>query len=111
MGWTGDTQVFVNTACYNMDSYIFYKKYMNDLRGDQILYYKGDIPSISPSLKHQLNNGGAGWADAELRWHLQRRAECGPLHGNHNLEKPWIGRCDVRFDAHKLGGRPWRMGE
>ena len=64
LGWTGDSQIFSNTACYNMDSYIFYKKYMNDLRGDQILYYKGDIPSISPSLKHQLNNGGAGWADA-----------------------------------------------
>jgi alpha-L-rhamnosidase len=23
--WTGDTQVFSNTGCYNMDSYIFYK--------------------------------------------------------------------------------------
>ena len=37
LGWTADTQVFVNTACYNMDSYIFYKKYMKDLRGDQIM--------------------------------------------------------------------------
>ena len=26
LGWTADTQVFVNTACYNMDAYIFYKK-------------------------------------------------------------------------------------
>ena len=67
MGWTADTQVFVNTACYNMDSYIFYKKYMNDLRGDQILYYKGDLPPFSPSLKHHMKNidgGGAVWADA-----------------------------------------------
>ena len=64
LGWTGDTQVFLNTACYNMDSYIFYKKFMKDLRGDQVLYYHGDIPQYSPSLKHQLGAGGAVWADA-----------------------------------------------
>ena len=64
LGWTADTQVFVNTACYNMDSYIFYKKYMNDLRGDQTMYYNGDIPSFSPSLKHALGGGGSVWADA-----------------------------------------------
>ena len=64
LGWTGDSQVFLNTACYNMDSYIFYKKYMNDLRGDQVLYYKGDIPKYSPSLKNQTGSGGSVWADA-----------------------------------------------
>ena len=64
LGWTADTQVFVNTACYNMDSYIFYKKYMNDLRGDQIMYYDGDIAPYSPSLKRERKSGGAVWADA-----------------------------------------------
>ena len=64
LGWTADTQVFVNTACYNMDSYLFYRKYMYDMRGDQIMYYDGDIPCYSPSLKNQANEGGAVWADA-----------------------------------------------
>ena len=64
LGWTADTQVFVNTACYNMDTYIFYKKYLNDLRGDQIMYYNGDIPMYSPSLKKEAGEGGAVWADA-----------------------------------------------
>ena len=63
LGWTGDTQVFSNTACYNMDSYIFYKKFLKDLRGDQILYYDGNIPAFSPSLKNQANQGGAVWSD------------------------------------------------
>ena len=39
---------------------------MNDLRGDQIMYYNGDIPSYSPSLKMQINNGGSVWADAAV---------------------------------------------
>ena len=64
LGWTADSQVFTNTACYNMDSYNFYKKYMKDLRGDQTMYFNGDIPMFSPSLKNQADNGGAVWADA-----------------------------------------------
>ena len=63
LGWTADAQVFTNTACYNMDSYIFYKKYMKDLRGDQTMYYNGDFPMFCPSLKKQPDNGGAVWAD------------------------------------------------
>ena len=72
MGWTGDAQVFSNTGCYNMDSYIFYRKYMNDLRIDQNNYYKGDIPSFSPSLKGQSMPGGAVWSDAAtiIPWNI-----------------------------------------
>ncbi len=64
LGWTADTQVYVNTACYHMDCYNFYKKYLHDLRVDQERYYQGDIPMYSPSLKHEAGNGGAVWADA-----------------------------------------------
>ena len=72
LGWTADSQVFLNTACYNMDSYNFYKKYMKDLRGDQVMYYNGDFPMFSPSLKKQTDNGGAVWADAGtiIPWNL-----------------------------------------
>ena len=64
LGWTADTQVFVNTACYQMDCKAFYRKYMRDLRADQQLYYHGDIPAYSPSLKGEAIHGGAVWADA-----------------------------------------------
>ena len=72
LGWTADTQVFLNTACYNMDSYNFYKKYLHDLRGDQILYLNGDFPMYSPSLKNEATEGGAVWADAGtiIPWYL-----------------------------------------
>ena len=72
LGWTADTQVFTNTACYNMDSYIFYKKYMNDLRGDQTLYFEGDIPDFSPSLRNRSGSGSSVWADAAtiIPWNI-----------------------------------------
>ncbi len=64
LGWTADTQVFVNTGCYNMDCLSFYKKYMRDLRYEQETYYNGDLPMYAPSLKGAAGNGGAVWADA-----------------------------------------------
>lgn len=64
LGWTADTQVFVNTACYQMNCKDFYQKYMRDMRADQQLYYSGDIPAYSPSLKGEAIHGGAVWADA-----------------------------------------------
>ena len=72
LGWTGDSQVFSNTACYNMDSYNFYRKHLKDLKVDQDNYYEGDFPMVSPSLKKQLGAGGAVWADVGtiIPWNL-----------------------------------------
>ncbi|MEG0146511.1 MAG: alfa-L-rhamnosidase, partial [Clostridia bacterium] len=35
MGWTGDAQVFCPTACMNMESDAFYRKYLYDLALEQ----------------------------------------------------------------------------
>ena len=72
LGWTADTQVFMNTACYQMDCKGFYCKFMRDMRADQQLYYQGDIPAFSPSLKGEAVHGGAVWADAGtiIPWNL-----------------------------------------
>jgi alpha-L-rhamnosidase len=72
LGWTADAQVFSNTACFNMDCFPFYTKYLADIRADQRRYYKGDVPMYSPSLKGVAGNGGAVWADAAviIPWNL-----------------------------------------
>lgn len=72
LGWTADTQVFAATACYHMDCYPFYRKYLCDLRAEQTLYYNGDLPMYAPSLKHEAGSGGAVWADCGtiLPWKL-----------------------------------------
>lgn len=36
LGWTGDAQVFINTALYNYGGYPFFDKWLNDLRNDQM---------------------------------------------------------------------------
>ena len=64
LGWTADTQVYVNTACYQMDCKEFYDKFMRDMRADQQMYCHGDLPAYCPCLKGQNRAGGAVWADA-----------------------------------------------
>ena len=93
LGWTADIQVFTNTACYNMDTYNFYRKYIKDLRGDQTMYYDGDIPMFSPSLKGHPKNGGAVWADAGtiVPWNLYMN--CGDkvlLNNSYQMMKDYV---------------------
>jgi alpha-L-rhamnosidase len=63
LGWTGDAQVFVRTACYNMDVAGFFTKWLIDLEDEQSP--KGAFPMVAPDvLAACKGDGGAAWADA-----------------------------------------------
>ena len=63
LGWTGDTQIFSRTACYNADMKSFYMKWMRDLRNSQ--NEEGAFPDVAP-LGCFGGFGNAGWADAGI---------------------------------------------
>ena len=46
LGWTGDAQIFSQSAMYNMDCDLFYKKYCADMREAQL--GNGVIPATAP---------------------------------------------------------------
>ena len=64
MGWTGDINVFANTANYNMDSQLFLTKWLQDLRDTQNA--EGSFPGVAPIIPGRFDGGygRAGWADA-----------------------------------------------
>ncbi|RYG19520.1 MAG: alpha-L-rhamnosidase [Chitinophagaceae bacterium] len=62
LGWTGDAQVFFNTAAFNMDVSGFFSKWLADLKADQ--HANGNIPVVIPDVRKPTNSGSAGWADA-----------------------------------------------
>ena len=64
MGWTGDINVFSNTANYNMDSQLFLTKWLQDLRDTQNA--EGSFPGVAPVIPGRFDGGygRAGWADA-----------------------------------------------
>ncbi len=66
LGWTGDAQVFVRTACFNRDVRGFFHKWTQDLRDSQLP--GGSIPPFAPdaSMGKGTLDGGPAWADATI---------------------------------------------
>ncbi len=63
LGWTGDAQMFVATACFNMDVSRFFTKWLRDLADAQTP--EGAFPDVAPSVgAGRLGAGTAGWGDA-----------------------------------------------
>ncbi len=69
MGWTADTQVFSGTACFNMDSYNFLRKFSHDLYETQKEY--GHVTSVVPAF-HENGPTCSVWGDAAtiVPWNL-----------------------------------------
>ncbi len=64
MGWTGDIQVFANTANINMNTAGFLAKWLGDLQADQ--NDAGSVPHVVPNVLGEGAYGSAGWGDAAL---------------------------------------------
>lgn len=65
LGWTGDAQVFIRTACFNMDVKGFFHKWMRDMRDAQTA--QGGIPPVIPNNNFTgVTDGGPAWADAVI---------------------------------------------
>ncbi len=66
LGWTGDAQVFVRTACFNMDVRRFFHKWMQDVRDCQSP--RGAVPAVNPDPNDiiEREDGGPAWSDATI---------------------------------------------
>jgi alpha-L-rhamnosidase len=61
LGWTGDAQAFIRTACMATDVQPFFTKWLTDLDDGQ--RDDGQYPMVAP-VKVAGNDGGPAWADA-----------------------------------------------
>ncbi len=62
LGWTGDAQVFSQTASYNMDTRAFYRKFLRDLNYDS-KRHGGAVASFIPNLDANLASVASIWGD------------------------------------------------
>ncbi len=63
LGWTGDAQVFIRTAAFNMNVAGFFTKWTRDLEDAQ--YPNGAFPAVAPNPgAWSIGDGGPAWADA-----------------------------------------------
>jgi len=94
LGWTGDAQIFVRTATYNMDTSEFFTKWLVDL--DDAQGAEGDFPDVAPR-KCAMGGGTAAWGDAGVicPWTVHH------VYGDDRLVirhyesmKKWIAYCE-----------------
>lgn len=64
LGWTGDAQVFIRTACFNREVAGFFTKWLNDLADAQA--ENGAFPPVAPKTIPGADDGGPAWADAGI---------------------------------------------
>ena len=64
LGWTGDAQVFIRTACFNMDVAGFFTKWTQDLRDAQL--DSGTYPCVAPENGFAGDDGGPAWSEAGI---------------------------------------------
>lgn len=74
VGWTGDAQIFCRTACYLMNTYTFFRKWLKDVAADQTK--EGGVPHVVPDiisgkeendwLLSQGTHSAAAWADVAV---------------------------------------------
>ncbi len=91
LGWTGDIQVFAETASYNMHSAGFLTKWLRDLAADQV--EGGSVPHVIPNVLGDNSAGAAGWADASVivPWTLyQSYGDEDILRTQYNSMKGWV---------------------
>lgn len=67
-GWTGDSQIFFNSAAYLLDYAPFIKKHINDLIDRQFKdgRFSHIVPTVNEPFFMYTLNGSVGWADAGI---------------------------------------------
>jgi alpha-L-rhamnosidase len=100
LGWTGDAQIFVRTACLNMDAAAFFLKWMNDL--DESQQADGAFPHIAPYLP-LTGVGSAAWGDAGVivPWTIYRSyGDIGIIRRHYEAMKKWIAYMESKSTGY-----------
>ena len=99
MGWTGDAQVFCQTASFHMDTYAFFRKYLYDLWQEQ--QQMGGmvgcaVPTFFAAMPQESgfsSGGSAAWGDCAtiLPWTLYRQyGDAAILQAQYPSMQAWV---------------------
>ena len=110
MGWTGDAQVFCQTASFNMDTYAFFTKYTNDIYQEQICR-NGEVPTVVPVISAEDGTSSA-WGDAAtiIPWNIYvHYGDKTILEKQFDSMKAWVDYIR-KEDENSGGNRLWDSG-
>lgn len=101
LGWTGDAQIFVSTACFLKNTHSFFGKWLRDLEADQ--RESGAVSNVVPDIirdqgliagKPAPSFGSSAWGDAAtiVPWTLYcYYGDLNVLRKQYSSMKRWVG--------------------
>lgn len=113
MGWTGDANIFANTACFHMDSSAFFRHYTRSLYPEQRLM-EGAVPFFAPRPKvpvrentnpFYVDGGACVWGDVAtmLPWTLYRYyGDVSLLREQYPMMKSWVEYIRMRSGENEV---------
>ncbi len=110
LGWTGDAQVFSPTACYQMDTRAFYRKFLVDLAVDQ-RKNGGAVANYLPNFSG-MPGGSSVWGDVASFLPMTLFDAYGDrqaLRESYPLMRDWLAWI-FRQDEENGGHRLWNFG-
>lgn len=122
MGWSGDAQIFAATACFNMYSPAFYKKYLYDMLLEQ-RDLSGAVPYVVPNILGKIievtgqrgdgHYGSCAWGDAAvvIPWTLYMYyGDKAMLEAQFENMHTWVDYIKRQDDKYCDGKRLWTCG-
>jgi alpha-L-rhamnosidase len=121
LGWTGDTQVFIRTACFNMNVAAFFAKWLRDLSADQLP--NGSVPFVVPDVFSKINSGelnprhssgAAAWGDAAVvcPWTIYLcYGDIRLLEEQYESMAGWVGYMRSRADQDYIWRKDFQFGD
>jgi len=121
MGWTGDAQVFIRTACFLTRSATFYRKWLRDLAADQ--RPDGGVPFVVPDILADIakrdsmmrdTHSSSGWGDAAVicPWTIyEEYGDRRMLSDQYPSMKAWVDYIRVRAQDGLIWSSGFHFGD
>lgn len=120
LGWTGDAQVFIRTAIFNMNVAPFFTKWLRDLKADQLK--SGGVPFVIPNVLEDFagddisksNHSSAAWGDAAVicPWTLYLcYGDKRILEEQYDSMKAWVEYIRAQGDNEYLWNTGFHFGD
>ncbi|MDI9469101.1 MAG: family 78 glycoside hydrolase catalytic domain [Bacillota bacterium] len=118
LGWTGDAEVFAETAMRLGDTRLFWRKWLRDMAAAQLP--DGGIPHVVPDILTRMEDGvlqgyaACGWADAAVivPWRLfERYGDLGLLAEHYPMMRAWVDYIRARATDGVLWDTGFHFGD
>lgn len=112
LGWTGDAQVFCKTAGFNMNTALFFSKWLKDLASEQTI--KFGVPDIVPNILGDEKDGTAAWGDAAtiIPWNMYKIfGDKKILETQYDSMRDWVEYIDSKAGESHLWNKGFQYGD